>query len=59
MKPDINGLREDSSFTKEFVVEFDSGMIRINNINQLHPLHYYEKDFVTAEMREWYESRVS
>jgi hypothetical protein len=57
MKPAINGLEETAKFTKEFVVEFDSGMIRINNINQLQPLHYHEKDFVTPQIKEWYESR--
>jgi hypothetical protein len=59
MKPAHNGLKEDDKFTDVFLTEFDQGMIRINNINQLHPLHYYEKNFVTAEMKEWYESRIS
>jgi hypothetical protein len=57
LKPAINGVEETTSVTDRFVTEFDSGMIRINNINQLNPVHYYEKDFVTTEMREWYESR--
>ena len=59
MKPAINGFSETDIFTDVFVTEFDQGMIRINNINQLHPLHYYVKDFVTTEMKEWYESRIS
>lgn len=59
LKPAINGIEETASIKEKFVTEFDSGMIRINNINQLHPLHYYEKDFVTAEMKAWYESRIS
>ena len=59
MKPAINGFAEGTKFTDAFVTEFDSGMIRINNINQLQPLHYYIKDFVTPEMKEWYESRIS
>jgi hypothetical protein len=59
MKPAINGLPETEQFTDVFVTEFDSGMIRINNVNQLHPLHYYIKDFVSQEMKEWYESRIS
>jgi hypothetical protein len=58
LKPAINGLPESESVTDAYVTEFDNGMIRINNINQLAPVHYYEKDFVTQEMREWYESRV-
>jgi len=59
LKPSINGVEETARCTDIFVTEFDSGMIRINNVNQLHPLHYYEKDFVTKEMQEWYESRIS
>jgi len=59
MKPAINGLTETDQFTDVFVTEFDSGMIRINNVNQLQPLHYYIKDFVTPEIKEWYESRIS
>jgi hypothetical protein len=59
LKPAINGVEESTQVTDQFVTEFDRGMIRINNINQLHPLHYYEKDFVTTEMKEWYESRIS
>ena len=58
LKPAINGLLESESVTDAYLTEFDQGMIRINNINQLSPVHYYKKDFVTTEMREWYESRV-
>jgi hypothetical protein len=59
LKPAINGIKEKETVADRLLTEFDSGMIRINNINQLHPLHYYEKDFVTEEMREWYESRIA
>lgn len=59
MKPAINGYPEEQEFTDVFVTEFDSGMIRINNINQYHPIHYYKKDFVTEEMCEYYRSRIS
>jgi hypothetical protein len=59
LKPAINGVEETVPVTDQFVTEFDSGMIRINNVNQLQPLHYYKKDFVTLEMKEWYESRIS
>lgn len=59
MKPAHNSLPETDKFTDKLFTEFDSGMIRIGHINQLHPLHYYEKGFVTAEMKEWYGSRVS
>ena len=57
LKPAINGV--DEPVTDRLLTEFDQGMIRINNINQLQPLHYFEKDFVTEEMKEWYGSRIS
>jgi len=59
LKPAINGVDDTTPVTDQLVTEFDSGMIRINNINQLQPVHYFEKDFVTTEMKEWYESRIS
>lgn len=45
MKPAINGYAEDLTFTESFVTEQVGDMIRVNNINQLHPFHYYEKDY--------------
>jgi hypothetical protein len=60
MKPAINGISDQLKFTESFITEFNDGMIRINNINQYHPLHYYVKDFVTDEMIEYYaRSRIS
>ena len=59
LKPAINGVEETAKVTDKLLAEFDQGMIRINNVNQLQPLHYFEKDFVTEEMKEWYGSRVS
>jgi hypothetical protein len=58
MKPAINGYQEGTSFQDAFVTEFDSGMIRINNINQYHPVHYHDKTFATDEMIEYYERRI-
>jgi hypothetical protein len=55
MKPSINKFSEDLGFNEVFVTEFDQGMIRINNINQYHPLHYYNKTFITDEMVKYYE----
>jgi len=57
LKPAINRFDEDLAVREVFVTEFDQGMIRINNINQYHPLHYYDKTFVTKEMIEYYEQR--
>jgi hypothetical protein len=56
MKPAINNFDEDVEFENVFVSEFDNGMIRINNINQYHPFHYYDKNFIKDEMIEYYES---
>lgn len=46
MKPAINGFNEDLKFNEVFVTEHNNEMIRINNLNQYHPVHYYDKDFV-------------
>jgi hypothetical protein len=56
MKPAINGYPENAKFQNMYVTEFDKGMIRINNINQYHPLHYHEKDFPTQEMYDYFRS---
>jgi hypothetical protein len=58
MKPAVNNFAEDLKFTDVFVTEFDSGMIRINNVNQYHPIHYYEKTFPTKEMIDYYGSHT-
>lgn len=57
MKPAINGYPENMEFDEIFITEFSDGMIRINNVNQYHPIHYHNKKFVTQEMIEYYESR--
>lgn len=56
MKPNINNWTESVEWTKTFLYETDLPMIRINNVNQYHPLHYYEKDFVTTQIVEEYEN---
>ena len=56
MKPSINGFNEDYNFNEVFVTEFADGIVRINNINQYHPLHYYDKDFPTEEMIDYFRS---
>lgn len=56
MKPAINDYSESAKFQEIYFTEFDQGMIRINNINQYHPIHYHEKDFVTQEMYEYFRS---
>lgn len=59
MKPAINGYIEGRQFRDVYVTEFNQGMIRINNVNQYHPIHYHEKNFITKEMIEYYGSRIS
>lgn len=56
MKPAINGYPESAKFQDMYFTEFDQGMIRINNINQYHPVHYHEKDFPTQEMYDYFRS---
>jgi len=56
MKPAINGYDEAANFMDVYVTEFCSGMIRINNINQYHPVHYHKKDFPTKEMYDYFRS---
>lgn len=46
MKPAINGYDEDQVFSDVFNTEQDGNMIRINNINQYHPLHYQDKTWI-------------
>ena len=55
MKPAVNGFDEGLTFDEVFVTEFDHGMIRINNVNQYHPLHYYNKNLDISELMEFYE----
>jgi hypothetical protein len=55
MKPAINNFNEDLNFNEVFVTEHDQNMIRINNINQYHPLHYYNKKFPIEELIKIYE----
>lgn len=59
MKPAVNNFTETQTFLDAFVTEFDRGMIRINNINQLHPVHYHNKTFPTEAMIDYYRSRIS
>lgn len=56
MKPAINEFNEQFDFTEVFVTEFCDGIIRVNNINQYHPFHYYSKNFPTKEMYDYFRS---
>lgn len=56
MKPAINGYPESEKFFEVFFTEFNSGMIRVNNMNQYHPFHYHEKDFPKKEIYDHFRS---
>lgn len=59
MKPGIQNWSDSHSWQDYVMSEFDSGMIRVNNINQYHPFHYQDKSFATQEMIEYYEQRIT
>lgn len=58
MKPEIN-LWQNSPWNEIVLYETDLPMIRINNINQYHPLHYHEKFWVTDELIAEYKKCLS
>lgn len=56
MKLDINGWgNSDTSWQDMVMSERDGYMIRIHNLNQYHPLHYYDKKYATEEIINEYE----
>lgn len=57
MKPSVNGFSESLNLTDVFLVEWKDGL-RINNINQYHPLHYHDKKFPIEQLTQYYESRI-
>jgi hypothetical protein len=58
MKSGMQGWSDDQAWTDYCVTERNGDMIRINNINQLHPVHYHAKDYATDKLIEYYERRV-
>jgi len=55
MKPHIQGWAGSSKWTDTVMCETDPPVIRINNINQLNPVHYHIKEWCTQELIEQYE----
>jgi len=55
MKNDMNKWPEGSGWNDLVVTELDLPMIRVNNVNQYHPLHYQVKSFVTDDLIREYE----
>lgn len=57
MKSGIQGWTDARTWLDTVVAERDGDIIRINNLNQYHPVHYYDKTYATRELIEYYESR--
>lgn len=57
MKSNINDW-PNKPWCKIVVNELEVPMIRINNQNQYHPLHYYEKDWISDRIINLYERRI-
>lgn len=55
MKNSINNWPETTPWNEMVISEFDLPMIRINNVNQYHPLHYQIKDWITDAVVERFE----
>ena len=57
MKSGFNGWSDSQSWLETVSYEQDGDVIRINNLNQYDPVHYYDKNYATAELIKYYESR--
>ncbi len=55
MKPLLQGWGQHENWPDAVNVEFDLPMIRVNNQNQYHPIHYHQKNFITEEIINEYE----
>ena len=58
MKSAVNKFSQTAAWSELVVCETDLPMVRINNINQYHPLHYYEKSWITDELIKEYEDEL-
>lgn len=59
MKSAINGFSQQMPWYDSVLSETELPMIRINNINQYYPLHYYDKDWVSDKLIEEYENELA
>lgn len=58
MKPAINNFPEKAWFDS-VISEREGDMIRVNNLNQYYPVHYFEKAYITEEIINEYRTRCS
>ena len=59
MKPAINKFSSTIPWHELVVTETDLPMVRINNINQYHPLHYQDKSWISDELVKEYEDELA
>lgn len=58
MKPHIQNWPNVENWTKMIMHEHEGDMIRINNLNQYDPVHYYDKQYATDDLIKYYEQRI-
>lgn len=56
MKPAINNFPNKPWF-ESVISERDGDMLRVNNLNQYSPVHYFEKTYITEEIVNDYRAR--
>jgi hypothetical protein len=59
MKPDINQFSHVTPWHAMVLCETDLPMIRINNVNQYHPLHYNDKTWASDDIIKEYEHELA
>lgn len=60
LKPGINGWGNTDTSWRDIVnYEQEEDMIRVFNLNQYNPVHYYDKAFATDDLIEYYERRTN
>jgi len=59
MKPAINKFSSALPWHELAVYELELPMVRINNINQYHPLHYQDKSWASDELIKEYEDGLA
>lgn len=55
MKNSINQWPESTPWPELVISEFNLPMIRVNNVNQYHPLHYQDKSWISDDVIERFE----
>jgi hypothetical protein len=57
MKPAISNIDSTRPWYETLMFELDGDMLRINNLNQYYPVHYYDKNFASDDIIKYYEQR--